>query len=279
MKQTYQQEFIALKDNLSSFLYRLLTNKQDVEDVVQDTYIKVFSKIETFKEESSFKTWVFQIALNTAKNQLSKQNRWLVDAQNYGANLHQHSPEHWTKFVEVFNSTPEQQYEVKEHIAYCFTCINKTLRLEEQICLLLKEIYEFKIKEIVCITKLTEGKVKHAIADGRNHMIRIFDNRCSFVNKKGVCHQCTSLKGTLNPKQNAQEQALKIKMVKQGGSKDKSHLLNLRLELTKSIDPLNSPNSLLTTFMMESSEDWVKVGKEKKVLETRPKSLSHLSKI
>jgi RNA polymerase sigma-70 factor (ECF subfamily) len=213
-----------------------------------------------------------------SKNHLGKQKRWLENAQDYGAMLHVHSPDHWVKFKSVFESTPDKNYEIKEHIVYCFNCINKTLELNQQVCLLLKEVYDFKVSEIMQITNLTEGIVKHAIADARKNMVRIFDNRCSFVNKNGVCHQCTTLKGNLNPKQNAHIEAMKIKMVKDGSNPDKEHLLNLRLELVKNIDPLNSPNSLMNSFMLESCENWVEKGIEKKVLEFRPKSGAHLSK-
>lgn len=266
------QEFLNFKPELQSFVFRILTNKQDAEDIVQETYLKVHQNIEAFRGESSFKTWVFSIALNLSKNLLTRQKRWLENAQDYGAMLHVHSPARWTALKNVFDSTPDKTYEVKEHIAYCFNCINKTLELNQQICLLLKEVYDFKIHEIMEITKLSEGIIKHAIADARKNMIRIFDDRCSFVNKGGSCHQCTTLTGSLNPKQNAQIEALKIKMVRDGDSSDKGRLLDLRLELVKNIDPLNSSNSLVNTFMLEHSEKWVKEGIEKKVLKSRPKS-------
>ncbi|MCB0415746.1 MAG: sigma-70 family RNA polymerase sigma factor [Bdellovibrionales bacterium] len=43
------------------------------EDVVQDTFIKAYTKLETFRGQSSFKSWLFKIGLNTAKNKLRSQ--------------------------------------------------------------------------------------------------------------------------------------------------------------------------------------------------------------
>jgi RNA polymerase sigma-70 factor (ECF subfamily) len=167
---------------------------------------------------------------------------------------------------EVFAQTSDKTYEIKEHIAYCFNCINKTLETNQQVCLLLKEVYEFKVAEIMEITTLTEGVVKHALADARKNMIRIFDNRCSFVSKKGVCHQCSVLKGNLNPQHNAQVEAMKIKMVKDGDNPNKEHLLNLRLELVRNTNPIEAPNAVLNTYMLENIETWVEEGIERKVL-------------
>ena len=39
--------------------------------------------------------------------------------------------------------------------------------------------------------------------------IEIFDQRCSLINKQGICHQCTELNGIFNPKQKAQEELIK----------------------------------------------------------------------
>ena len=259
------QDFIALKPELQSFLYRLLTNKQDVDDIVQETYIKIHKSIDGFKGKSSFKTWVFAIGLNLAKNQLQKQKRWAENAQDYGAELHRRDTLLWQKMREVFANTPDKTYDIKEHIAYCCNCIFKTLELNQQLCLWLKEVYHFRVSEIMQITHLTKGRVKHAIANGRKNMIRIFDDRCSFVSKKGVCHQCTILKGNLNPEHDKQVEAIKIKMVRDGNNPDKNHLLNLRLELTSTVNPLDAPNSVLNTYMLENAENWVARGQQEKV--------------
>lgn len=43
------------------------------EDIVQDTFIKAFKKLHLFEGRSAFKSWLFQIAMNTAKNKLRSQ--------------------------------------------------------------------------------------------------------------------------------------------------------------------------------------------------------------
>ena len=262
----YTEDFLTFKPELQSFIFRLLANKQDTEDIIQDTYLKVHENIHTFKNKSSFKTWVFSIALNIGRNYLKKQNRWVENAQDYGASLHAEDKNHWQKMRDVFAQTPEKKYEIKEHIVYCFNCINKTLEADQQVCLLLKDVYAFKVSEIMEITNLSEGKVKHAIANARKNMIRIFDNRCSFVNKQGVCHQCSVLKGNLNPEHDVQVEAVKLKMVKEGNNPDKEYLLNLRLQLVKDINPLEAPNSVLNVFMLENLSNWVKEAKDKGLL-------------
>jgi RNA polymerase sigma-70 factor (ECF subfamily) len=56
--------------------------------------------------------------------------------------------------------------------------------------------------------------IKYYLHTGRGKMIEVFDKRCALINKEGACHQCTELNGIFNPKQNAQEEAVKIQMVR-----------------------------------------------------------------
>ncbi|MBO6515825.1 MAG: hypothetical protein JJ975_04665 [Bacteroidia bacterium] len=105
---------------------------------------------------------------------------------------------------------------------------------------LLKEVYEFQINEIAIILDQTDAMIKYYLHTGRAKMVEVFDHRCSLINKKGVCHQCTELNGIFNPKQNAQEEVVKIKMAKDAENKDKNTLLDQRMEVLKGIDPFSS---------------------------------------
>ena len=49
---------------------RFMKDLSTVEDVVQDAFIKAYERIASFEGRSSFKSWLFQIAVNTAKNKL-----------------------------------------------------------------------------------------------------------------------------------------------------------------------------------------------------------------
>lgn len=49
---------------------RMVKDEELAEDIVQETFVKVFRKIHLFEGRSSFKSWLYQIALNTARNKL-----------------------------------------------------------------------------------------------------------------------------------------------------------------------------------------------------------------
>lgn len=254
-EHAFQSEFVNFSGELTSFLYRLVANKQDAEDLVQDSYIKAVSNLHTYQsEKASLKTWVFTIAINTAKNHLTKMNRWGENDLTICENYHSNSPAMMEEIGKVFHSTPDARFEMKEHLNYCFTCITKTLELTQQICLLLKDVYGFKQEEIIQITGLTEGKVKHGIADARKNMKRIFNNRCALINKNGVCNQCTALNGIFNPEQDAHIKAQELKL---SSTDDQDELLELRMQLVRNTDPLHG-SSELHSFFLENIPSWVK---------------------
>ena len=69
-RHTFKTLFAGFKSQLTSYLYRLLADRNDVDDLTHDTFIRAFTKISTFNRESSLKTWVFQVATNLAYDHL-----------------------------------------------------------------------------------------------------------------------------------------------------------------------------------------------------------------
>jgi len=77
---------------LSKLVSRFLRNQSDVPDVVQESFIKAYRALPNFRGESAFYTWIYRIAINTAKNHLVSQSRKspansidVQDAEDYGA--------------------------------------------------------------------------------------------------------------------------------------------------------------------------------------------------
>jgi RNA polymerase sigma-70 factor (ECF subfamily) len=236
----FQTLFAEFQNQLKSYLYRLLTDRDDVDDLTHDTFIKAFTNISAFNQDSSLKTWVFKIATNLAYDHLRKLKRWQADAQDRAADLAIGSEEIRQVFWMVHNTSPAGAYEMKEHIDYCFTCISKTLPIENQVALILKNIYDFQVKEICIILEKTEGVIKHLLNNARNTMTDIFEHRCALINQNGVCHQCSHINEIFNPKQNQQEELMKLELVKASKKYNREQLFKLRTSLVKAIDPLHA---------------------------------------
>ncbi|MDR0587529.1 MAG: sigma-70 family RNA polymerase sigma factor [Burkholderiales bacterium] len=61
---------------LTRTLSRMIKNHAELEDVVQETFLKAYRSIDCFRGESSFFTWLCRIGINTAKNHLKMASRY-----------------------------------------------------------------------------------------------------------------------------------------------------------------------------------------------------------
>ena len=247
----FQTLFAEFQNQLKSYLYRLLTDRNDTEDLVHDTFIKSFDKISTFKGNSSLKTWVFQIATNLAYDHLKKYKRWQTDAQEKSRVLASGNADIQKAFLFIKSNATSGAYEIKEHIDFCFTCISKTLLIENQVALILKDIYDFSVNDICLILAKSKGVVKHLLINARKTMTTVFENRCALINKNGVCHQCSELNGFFNPKKNQQEELMKVDLVKASKTFNREELYNLRTTLVREIDPLRSNGTDIQDIIMK----------------------------
>ena len=247
----FQTLFANFQDPLRSYLFRLTASRADADDLTHDTFIRAFTKISTFKGNSSLKTWVFQIATNLAYNNLQKKKRWAEDVSEQAKNLVLATPSIAQRIEKTASQSPFGTYEIKEHIDLCFTCIGKSLPIENQIALILKEIYDFSVKEIQCILDKSEGTVKYLLQLARKTMTETFDARCSLVNQQGVCHQCSELNGWLNPKADQQAALMKLDVVRGSKKYDRNQLFQMRIALIKHIDPLKSSGNELQEVLMD----------------------------
>lgn len=253
-KMTTEQltnEFEFARPQLKSYILRITASIEDAEDIVQDTFIKASQKIDTFNGDSSVKTWIFTIASNLAKDNLRAKKRWTENVTDICKASAIANPNYFPTVMSIQATSPHGQFEVKEHINFCLTCISKSLPLEQQICILLKEIYDFKVLEITQILNTTDAMVKYYLHTSRAKMITVFDGRCALINKEGVCHQCSELNGIFNPKQDFEIEKNKIEMAKVVNKGDKEHLLNLRLQIMKEIDPFASNGSDLQLYHLD----------------------------
>ncbi len=77
------QTYRLLVERYQSRIYRLVARllgpgHRDIEDVVQEVFVKAYFSLNRFREESSFGTWITRIAINRARDELRKQQKGRV---------------------------------------------------------------------------------------------------------------------------------------------------------------------------------------------------------
>ncbi len=248
----FHKLFENYRTPLESFVYRLTADREGTKDILQDIYIKASQNLKGFKgnTDASIKSWLFTIAANHTKNMLIRKSRWQVMAQDQCRDSLVYSPQNQNNLIAAINSSPLSQYEFTEHIDFCFTCISKTILLDQQLTLVLKNIYEFKVQEIAQIMDLSMPKVKHLLHQARKTLARIYQHRCSLVNKKGVCYQCDELNELFKGKHSSTPLAKKLSPANKKTIAT-AEAIKLRTQLIKAIHPLKTSGTDLHYHLME----------------------------
>jgi RNA polymerase sigma-70 factor (ECF subfamily) len=74
-KQAFNLLVLRYQHRVAALIARFVSDPHEVEDVTQDAFIKAYRALKLFRGESAFYTWLYRIAVNTAKNHLVARNR------------------------------------------------------------------------------------------------------------------------------------------------------------------------------------------------------------
>jgi RNA polymerase sigma-70 factor (ECF subfamily) len=218
---------------LFGYIYRMVALRQDAEDLLQDVLVRVLENIREFRGQAPFKSWLFGIATHVCLDHLRHKKRWRVEAQLIGEREAHADPERVIALRQLMAQT-DFQYEIYEHIAFCFSCIARTLPSEEQAALMLKEVLGFTSEEAGAILGVSEPVFRHRLAAARRTMIEDYEGLCALINKTGVCHQCRGLREIASEKHRGPD-LVQIE-VAPGVAVNPENLFDARLRIVRGAD-------------------------------------------
>ncbi len=70
--RAYKQLMAKYHDAIHNFIYRMVHDREQVEDLTQEAFIKAFSSLKNFNEEFAFSTWLYKIATNNCIDYIRK---------------------------------------------------------------------------------------------------------------------------------------------------------------------------------------------------------------
>lgn len=156
----YQQKVLKL-------VLRYIRDPMEAEDVVQEAFIKAFRAIGSFRGDSAFYTWIYRIAINTAKNALVASKRRPV---NFGIDVQ--DPEQGDLEARLTDGeTPEQlalTEEIRETVNHAMADLPEELRT----AIVLREIDGLSYDEIAASMDCPVGTVRSRIFRAREAIDR-----------------------------------------------------------------------------------------------------------
>ncbi|MBF0159102.1 MAG: sigma-70 family RNA polymerase sigma factor [Magnetococcales bacterium] len=150
---------------VASAIGRMIHDPAKVQDLTQETFLKVYRSIEHFRGEASFFTWIYRIAVNTAKNHLQAHNRdLLMDGLPGGVEGNDFVPQLRD------NNTPESQILHNELISTLHQAIH-TLPDAMRQAVIMRDIEGLSYEEIAAKMSCPVGTVRSRIFRGRQEIV------------------------------------------------------------------------------------------------------------
>lgn len=170
----YEQAFnllvLRFKDRLHNFLYRYTHDHQDCEDLVQETFLRVYRSRHSYERIAKFSTWMYTIALNLAKSLYKKKKRMTT------VTIHKDESDPEDRPMKLEDSGILQDDSLHEKM--CMDHLEKALdELSDDFkeVVVLRDVQQLAYDEIAEITDLPMGTVKSRINRGRAQLQDILE--------------------------------------------------------------------------------------------------------
>ncbi|MDM7859754.1 RNA polymerase sigma factor RpoE [Alteromonas sp. ASW11-36] len=167
-KNAFNLLVVRYQHKVMHLVGRYVKSSGDVADVTQEAFIKAYRALPSFRGDSAFYTWLYRIAVNTAKNYLVSQGRKPpgsdIDAQEAdyydgGEALHD-------------NSTPERSLLSNEIEATLFRVVEK-LPDDLRMAITLREMEGLSYEEIAAVMDCPVGTVRSRIFRAREAIDKV----------------------------------------------------------------------------------------------------------
>ena len=169
-----QRLIVKYQDRIYNVIFKICANKEDAAELTQETFVKFIEKINTFRMQSAFYTWLFRIAVNLSLNFCRR--RFKVPMQSIDAamspeeeNARAHLVSYLADESEIDPAAVAQNKEVGE-------IIEKALaRLEDKqrAAVVLRDIEGMAYSEIAEALEVELGTVKSRLSRGRESLREI----------------------------------------------------------------------------------------------------------
>ncbi|MBF0446886.1 MAG: sigma-70 family RNA polymerase sigma factor [Magnetococcales bacterium] len=151
---------------IASVISRTVSDADRVRDLTQESFIKAYRALDSFRGDSAFYTWLYRIAINTAKNHLMSASR--------GINLNDMELEEADRVAPQMRdyNTPERMALRQEMIGNLNNAINTLAPLMKK-AILMRDVEGFSYEEIARDMDCPIGTVRSRIFRGRQEIVTL----------------------------------------------------------------------------------------------------------
>ena len=147
------------KEMIFTLALKMIKNREEAEEISQDTFIKIYNSLNKFKGDSKFSTWIYKIAYNTCLDRLKKNKK-----EENTISIDEFS-DHLVKTLDNALSTLEDK-ERKQTIQNCLNLLSR----EESFLLTLYYFDDQNLDEIAKIMDINSNNAKVKLFRGRKKL-------------------------------------------------------------------------------------------------------------
>lgn len=162
-KRAFDLLVLKYQRRIMRLLARMINDPAEVEDVAQETFIKAYRALPKFRGDSSFYTWLYRIAINSARNWQAARHRRPLQLKEYK------NEEGETFSLEdtlTDSNTPELEL-VSRQVAYTINTTIDKLSPELRTAIILREIEGLSYEDIAQVMDCPIGTVRSRIFRAR----------------------------------------------------------------------------------------------------------------
>lgn len=150
------------KDRLHNFLYRYTHNHEDCEDLVQETFLRVYRSRHSYQRIAKLSTWIYTIALNLAKTMYKKKQRMKL----FSIHADESDPDDREFVITDTSILQDEELHQKNSVKELEKALFE-LNDDFREVIVLRDIQQLSYEEIADITGTAMGTVKSRINRGR----------------------------------------------------------------------------------------------------------------
>ena len=193
-RQGDSQRFSELTEpfrrELQVHCYRILGSLHEAEDMVQETMLRAWKRLDTYEGRASFRSWLYKIATNACLDALDQRRsrRLLPNQRGPAADPHiqisppssefiwlEPIPDEWLEDISAYN--PEARYSETESISLAFLTALQALPPRQRAVLILRDVLDFSAIETADVLELTVSSVNSALHRARISLSKNYHGR------------------------------------------------------------------------------------------------------
>lgn len=169
----FEQLIESYQKKIFNIALRMLGNYDDAGDLSQEVLIRIYKSIGSFKEQSSFSTWIYRITTNVCLDEIRKRKNRKIISLDEEIRLEDGEMK---RQIESEEPSPEETAEAKDLKKIVNDAIGK-LSEEHRIVIVLRDLQGLSYEEIAEVLKCPEGTVKSRINRGRQALKNILASK------------------------------------------------------------------------------------------------------